>query len=644
MDFFEAQERAKKRTTRLVVLFAFALLGLIAAGYVALVGALTWTDARTPDGIGFAPGWWQPRLLAGVSAVTVAIVGVASLFKWLTLRSGGRAVAEMVGARALDPSTRDPAERRLLNVVEEMAIASGVPLPAVYVMDGENGINAFAAGLTTSDAVVAVTQGTLEKLSRDELQGVVAHEFSHILNGDMRLNVKLTAIVFGILVIGLIGRGVLRSLRFSRPRQNSKNGGGAVVILAAGLALMILGYIGFFFGRLIQAAVSRQREYLADAAAVQFTRNPAGITGALKKIGGYALGSNLVSNQSAQIGHFFFAQGFRARLGGLWATHPPLPDRIRAIDASFDGTYFTPPTKVDVAVETWDATGTVAPRRNPPGPVAAPAATAVLGLVGTLPDEAPAQARTLLATLPPILIEAAHTPGTAESVLYFLLLSGAPAVRHRQLELIAAHDRPEARAQVERMLAAVPSIDTDHRIPLAQVALGAVRSVPAARISVLLGALDELVHADAQVSTYEYALQKMIAHHLKLAHRPATALQALHSFHAVAPEIAVTLSALARSADNQPERAFAAGRPHLRLIESSLHLAPAEACGLAQLDAALDKLGRASLPIKRQVLLAAAAVTTADGQLEPAEAELLRAVAAVLDCPLPSLTRLPAPA
>src|SRR6185369_16424632 len=262
---------------------------------------------------------WQPGVLLAVSAGTLLVVGFASLYKWNEYSSGGFAVAESVGARCVDPHTTDTRERRLLNVVEEMAIASGVPVPAVYLLHDEPAINAFAAGLTTSDAVVCVTRGTMEKLTRDELQGVIGHEFSHILNGDMRLNLRIGAIVFGILVLGLAGRGILWSLQNVRVSRGKNSGGLVVAILFAGVALLIIGYVGYFFGRLIQAAVSRQREFLADASAVQFTRNPGGLTGALKKIGGYALGSALQTNKAAAIGHFFFAQGFTSMFGGVWA-------------------------------------------------------------------------------------------------------------------------------------------------------------------------------------------------------------------------------------------------------------------------------------------------------------------------------------
>ena len=274
------------------------------------------------------------------------------------MRGGGSAVAEMVGGRAVDLKTTNLRERKLLNVVEEMSIASGIPMPAVYVLEDEPGLNAFAAGLTTSDAAVAVTRGTLDRLTRDELQGVIAHEFSHILNGDMRLNVRITAVVFGILVIGLAGsrHPLLDGQgRVSLPVEKKDNN--VAILLGIGLALMIVGYVGYFFGRLIQAAVSRQREFLADASSVQFTRNPGGLTGALKKIGGYALGGTIASNSSAQIGHFFFAQAFKSNFGGLWATHPSLDERIRAVEPTWDGKLFEPAEVIDVEQESFATAG-----------------------------------------------------------------------------------------------------------------------------------------------------------------------------------------------------------------------------------------------------------------------------------------------
>lgn len=671
MDFFEAQARAKKRTSRLVALFAVAVIGTVVAGYFAalfLSSQLSERNGRHRRYEAYQPpapavALWQPRLFAAVSLGTLAVVGLASLYKWSEFRTGGSAVAESVGGRRVSPQTTDLSERRLLNVIEEMAIASGVPMPAVYVLDDEPAINAFAAGLTTSDAVVAVTRGTLEKLTRDELQGVIGHEFSHILNGDMRLNVKLSAILFGILVIGIAGRMVLYSLRNARvSSRNSKNSGGFIVVLAAvGLALLIIGYVGYFFGRLIQAAVSRQREFLADASSVQFTRNPGGLVGALRKIGGYALGSSIQSSKSTAIGHFFFAQGFQSMFGGAWATHPPLDVRIRAIDPQFDGKFFEPKEVVDVAHEPWARPGqagnvagfapgalarTAAAQPVPPrlprtARTDAGSAERLVANVGTLSPAAVAGAQDLLAGLPDRLRAAARSPQEAAVLLYGLLLHDDPAARERQRALVAQHAGQAARQTLDQLDAALRQLRSEQKLPLLQLALPALRDLPAAGLDVFAGTLDELVHADADVSPFEFALQKLVLHSLAAAQTPtaATMIQ-IYSFNAVTDEIAVVLSALAHaSSDDAAEaaRAFAAGARQLKLLEGRLALLPLEACGFATLDTALDKLATASGPIKHRLLVSAADVVSADGVVRIAEAELLRAVAATLDVPMPPL-------
>jgi Zn-dependent protease with chaperone function len=533
-----------------------------------------------------------------------------------------------------------------------MAIASGVPVPAVYVLDDEPAINAFAAGLTTSDAVVAVTRGTLEKLNRDELQGVVGHEFSHILNGDMRLNLRIAAAIFGILVLGLAGRGILWSLRFSRGRSRGgkNNSGGAIVaIMAAGLALLIIGYVGYFFGRIIQAAVSRQREFLADAAAVQFTRNPAGIAGALKKIGGYALGSSMQSSKSTAIGHFFFAQAFRSGLAGLWATHPPLPERIRAIDPQFDGKMFDPPQVVDVARESFVGAGLAPAREVAPAPpplratppkLQTSAASAAVAAIGSLSAEQIGNAQLLLAATPERLRDAAHSPAEAPLLVFGILLDDDPAIRARQRNLIATRSGADALRSLEQLEPQLAQLRPEHKLPLLQIALPALREIPARQLEPFLDVLDELVHADAEVSPFEFALQKLLTHTLALGRTPASAVVQYHSFHAVAAEISVVLSTLARAATADPslaERSFAAGAAQLKFAAPQLTFLPPAAAGIDALDAALDKLAAASLPIKHRTLVAAAQVVTADGQLLVTEAELLRAVAAALDCPMPPL-------
>lgn len=657
MDFFEAQARAKQRTTRLVCLFILAVLGTILASYGAVVLLL----AQASPG-GLAPGaWWNPSLFAATAGFVLVVAGGGSLFKWLSFRAGGSAVAESLGARRVEPGRATPDERRLLNVVEEMAIASGVTIPAVYVLDDEPALNAFAAGLTPGDAVVAVTRGTMEKLSRDELQGVVAHEFSHILNGDMRLNVKLSAIVFGILVLGLMGRGILRSLGRGRVRvggSGKNKGGGIAIILAIGLALMIIGYIGYFFGRLIQAAVSRQREYLADAAAVQFTRNPAGIVGALKKIGGYALGSTMLSPKAAEIGHFFFAQGFRSHLGGLWATHPPLDERIRAIEPQWDGKVHEPETVVDIARESFQTAGFqggprpgadaaaaqvfATPARVPP-----PLPTkripfkpaTVVADIGALTERHFARAQSLLENLPAGLRAAASDPQRAPAVVYGLLLGSASNNRTAGAELITRHDGEPAATLVQELRPALSLLDPAARLPLLLICAPTLRSLDGAATEQFLGTLDELVHADGQVDAFEFVLQKVLTRQLALGGAKPRVAQ-FDSFVAVTPDISVVLSLLARAggaAAPAVAAAFLEGAAQLPLIAPQLALRPAAESGFVELDRALDRLAASSLPIRRRLLTAAAHVIGHDGTVTIAEGELYRAIALALDCPAPPL-------
>ena len=655
MDFFAAEGRARKRTTRLLVLFGFAVAGTVIAGYLATVFALQLSRSgghgRSYYGqYGVADGpfeLWQPGVFAAVSAGTLAVIGLASLYKWTEFRGGGSAVAESVGGRRVDPHTSDPHEHQLLNVVEEMAIASGLPVPTVYILDNEPAINSFAAGLTTSDAVVTVTRGALQKLTRDELQGVIAHEFSHILNGDMRMNVRVSAIIFGILVIGLAGRATLWGMRYGRfGSSRAKGGGGVLVVLAIGLALMVVGYIGYFFGKLIQASLSRQREFLADASSVQFTRNPAGITGALKKIGGYAIGSSLETHRAAEISHFFFAQAFASNFGGLWATHPPLDVRIRAIDPGFDGKFAEPPEVVDVSREPWSKVPHMPPQAPRPSPQAAAAlGAAIAAAAGSLTAEGAAGAQALLAGIPAAIRTAARSPHDAPILVCGLLLDDDEEVRQRQLAAIAGDLGGDAFQTLQQLDPSLRQLKPAHKLPALQLALPSLKALEPTALGPFAGVLDDLVQAEGTVTTFAFALQKLVLRSLAISRAPSASVAQVYSFQAVTAEISVVLSALAHASSEdaaEAARAFAEGASQLKLVEGRIALLSEAASGLAQLDAALDKLAGASGPIKQRLLVAAAHVVSADGVLLTREAELLRAVAASLDVPVPPLASLAA--
>ncbi len=653
MDFFARQDHARRRTTLLVLYFVVAVV-LIVAGLN--LGA-AFLSAQFPPAEARAIGPEGPRVLflwrldvaAWTTVVTLAIIAGGTFYRWLSLREGGRAVAALAGGRELSPGSADPAERRLLNIVEEMSIASGVPMPAVFVLPDEPGLNAFAAGFTPSDAAIAITRGALEKLSRDELQGVVAHEFSHILNGDMRLNIRLVGVLFGILMLAMIGRGLLRSLRFAntgRGSRREKGGGGLIaLIVAMGLILLLVGYIGYFFGRLIQAAVSRQREHLADAAAVQFTRNPAGIGGALKKIGAYALGSGIVSDQAVQFRHFFFAQAFSGGFS-LFATHPPLDERIHAVDPQWDGKF---PEVTAAAIGGWEDTGhgpsssVHRPRAftPPPLPPAVIPTAVLLASVGTLSAAHLDRARQLIAAIPPRLASAARNPAEALFVVFGLLLATDGTVRHHQVDTIRVRHGVRFADAFTAFAPQAAPLAHELRLPLLDLALPALRSLPPAEITTALETARGLIVADNEVSLFEFMLEKALERHVAApAHGSRSGAVKYYSFGALTDEIAQLLSALARvGSDSAAEtaRAFAAAAARIPPLQGKLALLPADACSLATISAALDKLVQASPAIRRVLLLAGTEAVSADGTIEPDEADLLRAVADALDCPIPPL-------
>ena len=671
MDFFEHQAAARRRTTLLVFYFVVAVVLIVAALNVAAAAISAWAEPRIAEHLYASDRpralfLWRADVAAWTTGLTLLVIAGGTLYRWLTLRTGGRAVAELAGGREIAPGSATPAERRLLNIVEEMSLASGVPMPAVFILDDEPGLNAFAAGFTPSDAAVAVTSGALEKLTRDELQGVVAHEFSHILNGDMRLNIRLVGVLFGILMLAMIGRGILHSLRYTgsgRSSRKGKGGGsGIAVILLAGLVLLIVGYIGYFFGRLIQAAVSRQREFLADAAAVQFTRNPAGIGGALTKIGAYAIGSGIVSDNAVQFRHFFFAQAFTGSFS-LFATHPPLDQRIRTVDPQWDGTFpavprLSSPPPMPAAEALAEAApyiargvlsqwqpGEVQPRQplvrlTPPPPL--PIATAAfLASVGTATPAHLDRARQLLAAIPPPLAAAARNPAEALSVVFALLLAADPAVRARQLDTVRTrHGAPFA----EAFTAFAPQaggLAHELRLPLLNLALPALRSLPASETVGAVETAKLLIAADGEVTLFEFMIEKALDRHVAT---PASGARRgivnYHSFGALTAEIALLLSALSRvgsdSAD-ETARAFAAASARIPVLQGKLQLLPAAACTLEAIGTALDKLVQSSPAIRKVLLLAGTEAIAADATIEPDEADLLRAIADSLDCPIPPL-------
>ncbi len=595
---------------------------------------------------------WNPEIFLGATLGVLAVIFIGSAYKTNELSAGGSAVATLMGGRLVNQNTTDANERKLLNVVEEMSIAAGVAMPQVYVLNDERGINAFAAGHSTGDAAIGVTRGCIEMLSRDELQGVIGHEFSHILNGDMRLNLRLIGIIFGLLCLATIGR-ILLYTRSSNSRDKNP-------LPILGLALIALGAIGVFFGRLIQAAVSRQREFLADASSVQFTRNPGGLSGALQKIGRYSYGSKLESNHAPDLCHMFFGNGLGDSLFGAMATHPPIPDRIRAIDPAWDGKF--PPLKPEQIETVKRAAISELEHTRPPMPQVLGAILG--GAVLTGDDDAPKPpvirtnsvlpnlgnpmplhlkyAEQLRDALPDNLRQAARDPLAATALIYALLLGPDEKLRAEQLAGIASRASDSISKQTAALFPDVAAVAKHARLPLVNLAIGALRNLTADQFKQFSQTLAWLVGSDGKVELFEFVLQKIVLHHLgpKFEGVRPSPVQ-FYTLKPLVPDCVVILSALANAGSNaeaEIQNAFAAGSPYLRApADVPVELLPPEQCGVSQLDAALNRLALAVPIIKKNLIEAAARVVGADGVILEAEAELLRAIADTLDCPMPPL-------
>jgi Zn-dependent protease with chaperone function/uncharacterized tellurite resistance protein B-like protein len=646
MDFFERQDQARRNTKLLVVYFILGVAMLILAVYAAMLGIFTGLGSHHHHGYYEQAQvvLWNPQLFLGAAVGTLAVIALGSGFKTLELAQGGSTVATMLGGRLVDPSTSDPDERKLRNVVEEMAIAAGVPVPQVYLLPQEKGINAFAAGHSTSDAVVAVTAGAVKLLTRDELQGVIGHEFSHILNGDMRLNLRLMGIIFGILCLAVIGRVLLYTRSRSSKDKNP--------LPLLGLALLVIGWIGVLFGRLIQAAVSRQRELLADASSVQFTRNPAGLAGALRKIGGLSYGSKLEAAHAEEASHMFFGNGMGESFFHLMDTHPPLAERIRAIDPSFDGT-FPPVSFAEVA----QATPRVASAQRSPlpfpfpgmpgaqggmAPLAPPiiAAQTVMANTGTPTPGHLRYAEDLRVTIPASLQAAAREGLGASTLVYALLLSDDEAVRGKQFDELTAATSAAVCQETLRVLPEVQAVATHAKLPLVDLAIPGLRHLSPTQFQQFRTALQKLVESDGEIDLFEYVLQKVVLRHLEpyflQARKPVIQY---YSLKPLAGDCAVLLSALAYLGQDEPgkiEYAFQQGAQMLSYAAQVEHrLLPEAECELEQMDAALNRLCQAVPQIKKNVLNACAQTVAADGVIQEMEAELLRAIADTLDCPMP---------
>jgi len=644
MNFFESQDRVHKNTFQLVFLFILAVVVLIIMTNLLVMVVFGYINREQMQDGGTLIQQMDWQTFAAVSAGVGVVVLAGSLYKIKALSAGGRTVAEALGGKLIPQNTDDLKQRKLLNVVEEMAIASGTPAPPVYLLADEPGINAFAAGFSPRDAVIGVTQGTIDHLSRDQLQGVIAHEFSHIFNGDMQLNIRLMGVLNGILIIGIVGYYILYSASFSRRGRSSDKGAGGLLALAIGL--MVIGFAGTFFGGLIKAAVSRQREYLADASAVQFTRNPGGIAGALKRIGGLEFGSKVENPGAPEVSHAFFAQGISGFMQSLSATHPPLAKRILRIDPHCNGK-FASSDKTDSPRDEEKADKKEHMTREEH---ARKVATVVTGAamadvanaidqIGNPKQETINYARSLISELPMVIKEPAREPYGARAVIYSLVLDPGREVRGRQLKHLQEFADPDVFVLTQKLIPEMDELDIKYRLPLIDIVIPALKQLSISQYKSFRENLIALIEMDSRVDLLEWSLQKILFNHLDGQFFKLTHTKARYShLGQLKKEIELILSIMAYAGhqdQNSIEEAFSAATETLKF--SGLQLGAKNEISLSDLDRALQKLAKLKPLAKPQLLKACAASVVRDQKISPVEIELLRAFSDVLDCPMPPI-------
>lgn len=655
MNFFEHQEKARKQSRWIILAFiATALLIVLAVDLIVLfligmqgtmstgVAHITQTGAA---GL-LSPELWSANAstLLGSSVLTGGVIGLASLGKIVSLRSGGGKVARDMGAVIVTPDTRDPLRRRLYNVVEEIAIASGTPVPEVYVMENEPAINAFAAGYTASDAAVAVTQGTLEKLNRSELQGVIAHEFSHIFNGDMRINIRMMGVIFGIMVIAILGRKFLSSSRYRMSSSRDNNGS---AIIAIGFALMAVGYIGLFFARWMKSALSRQREYLADASAVQFTRDPDGISGALKKIAAYNHSSYLRAD-AEEVSHMLFGSGYRSL---MFATHPPLSKRIARLEKGFQESDISDLAKKLKAQEHREHIQALQAEKEAAAGLQGKKqggmfdAASMIENIGNPEFERILAAALLASEIPSGLSSAAHSLEWVPEVLFYCLLDTNPDVSEKQRLVVAQKMGDISEQKLGHLINNNAELSAEQRLPLLEICFPTLKRRPLADIERVLDTINSLVTIDNRIDSFEYMLSRLIAKYLRESSNPSRSrIHGKRKLENCVQELSTVVSIVASHGQSTAgaqgiqaaQKAFKAGMSAVDINYTNLAFSDQ---WQELLDNAVEVLDELTPSDKNKVIQALAATVADDGVLVTAEHEMLRVISSLIHVPLPILSK-----
>ena len=649
MNFFAQQEHARKLTFRLLgfMLLAVIVLILLTTLLVAIfiyyfkshATSISAVQAYRQDFASHALNIFQSETFLWVALAISALVFLGSCYKHLSLRQGGSKIAMALGGHLLQPDTQDLNEKKLQNIVEEMAIASGSPMPNIFVIP-EPGINAFAAGHNPQSALIGVTRGCIETLSRDELQGVIAHEFSHIHNGDMKLNLKLIAILHGILLIGLIGNMLLRGSFWGHSASGRRNNGNKTAIL--GVALVAIGYGGTFFGKLIKAAVSRQREFLADASAVQFTRNPLGIGGALNKIALHSNQSTIKHPRAQEFSHMYFAKALNSGLSNWFATHPPIHDRLtRIFPRGIPEFKISKPERKNQTAKT-----EVNELKGNPLHNASAVTPVVIGALGEAIDHIgeihtnTQDKPSLRQQFPKNIIDASHNAYSARAIIYALVLNNTPELKERQINYLRSRANPRTFSIFQDIQKDVCAIDLSLRMPLMEMSLPSLSNLSKIQDTHFKRILTELIKTGRKPKLFSWCVYQRIINHNQNISSPS------HTFDDLLTPTSTLLACIASlSIKGEQSGAFLAGYkciwPQHKTAESDIQLLNKNNISLSQWSSSLKELRTLRLLARPTLLKAIAKIVEYDKRISQEEWDCFRLIASVLDCPIPNLSLSP---
>ncbi len=658
MDFFEQQDKARKKTVQLVLLFLLGLVAtLIVINIICFIGFwLLWSPEQfsavstgshsqsvlfsqfiemtgyqaTPSQnrlLNVWQAWWSSNLNWQISMGVLVAVLIGTLFRYLELAGGGRKVAQWAGAIPIEMNTRLLEQKQLLNICEEMAIAAGMPVPEVYIMAQEKGINAFVAGYSVDQAVLVVTKGALDHLTRDQLQGVIGHEYSHILNGDMRLNIRLMSLLAGLVMIGQIGRFLLHSSFSSTHRSHrSRDGRLAVGLAAIGLVFAGVGYIGVLVGRMIKAAVSRQREFLADASSVQFTRNPDGLAGALYEIQALSGGSQLIHHHAEDMSHLCF--GETVALSDRLATHPPVLERIRRISPNFVAKERSRRRKDETAQSSVS-------RSQPKAFDQALAAATLTALVGQVTPDHVNYARNLYQNIPEQVKIWVHQSQGAKAYLYCQVLLGTGDMRQSVLDTIKKED-PSVLASIQQIWPYCQKMDEQLRQPILELAIPTLKRMLETERVIFIDRLERLIELDGRVDFIEWITLTLTKRRLAL-----VSVNRSNSLdNKIAPyfnDLQVLFNVLV---ELNPDKQAAEAAQQAVCQRLGMECKPNQTLrevGYDRVGAALQALENVNFMWRKVILQGCADIVESDGAIGFREYEIMRVVAECLDCPMPLL-------